>query len=909
MTKKLVLFVSIFCVIAFSNFKASATHIMGADLSFKCLPNDTIEFTLTIYRDCLGITPSASYPIIIESQSGCISPTSCTVFQIGAAIEVSPLCPSQISLSSCTVGIGGLPGVQQYKYSGKIQLPTDCPDYLFYWESCCRNDAITNIFDPGNTGTRVEATWNKILAGCDDSPAFSALPVPYICLNQLINYNHGGYDPDGDSLVYSMVMPLSSSTATQVFQYNAGFDQTYPLTTSTGNVNFNPATGQLTFTPVYNVPPILEITCLAIKIEEYRNDTLIGTVMRDIQMVVLDCSNESPVATAPVDTLIENMNGGTFTGINTIEVCPGSTLSLDVFGHDPDNNTLSMYSNASIVLPGGVSNYTSFLTDSGKIHITWTPTGTDTGNYVINIDMTDDACPVTGHSAYSFIINVPASTYAGPDVSLCWPDTQTQLIATGGAIFAWTPNLGLNDTSIYNPVATPATTTTYYVESDLSSVCKNKDTVIVFVLPALVLNPTASADTVCAGDQVHLFAGVSGGGGAGYNIDWSSVGTPFNSTQTNPFANPNIPTMYFLDVTSGACQQSDSVFVFARPLPNPNFNLSPVNLCPLTHATVNYSLNPAGLVNNWNFGTASIISGTGWGPYTVYWNSAGVKPVILQVTDNTGCTSIDTMFANVHPNPVADFDGIPVEGCAPIDVFFTNTSSGGDSLYLWNFGDGGPSNDENPDHVYGSAGDFDVTLIVTTNWGCKDTMTKTDFVHVIDHVVASFTTDAIAGQEYDLSEATFKFTNTSQYADSYIWLFGDGTTPVTETNPNHTYVNVGTYQVTLIAFNEYCSDTFTFEPIIINSWDDIVFPSGFTPNSDGHNDMFKELFKKGVITLHYTVYNRWGQKVFETSDPNGEWNGKFNNEDCEVGVYIWEATAMMLNGTQIFKKGNVSLLR
>lgn len=186
-------------------------------------------------------------------------------------------------------------------------------------------------------------------------------------------------------------------------------------------------------------------------------------------------------------------------------------MSFDVYGSDPDGNTITLFSNIATVLNGGVSTLTTYTIDSAKIHLVWTPSGADTGNYVITVTMSDDACPVFGQSSYSFVIRVPQSTYAGPDISLCWPDTSAQLLVTGGTLFSWSPSIGLSDSSIYNPISIPNVTTTYYVESDLSSNCKNRDTIIVFVLPALILNPVSNHDTVCAGDQIQLFAGISGG--------------------------------------------------------------------------------------------------------------------------------------------------------------------------------------------------------------------------------------------------------------------------------------------------------------------------------------------------------------------------------------------------------------
>jgi gliding motility-associated-like protein len=89
---------------------------------------------------------------------------------------------------------------------------------------------------------------------------------------------------------------------------------------------------------------------------------------------------------------------------------------------------------------------------------------------------------------------------------------------------------------------------------------------------------------------------------------------------------------------------------------------------------------------------------------------------------------------------------------------------------------------------------------------------------------------------------------------------------------------------------------------------DIYFPSAFTPNKDGKNDLFKALNGYNIEEFHLSVYNRWGQKLFETNDQNKGWDGSFNNQPQDMGVYIWYCYYKRNNQ---YKKlnGTITLLR
>jgi hypothetical protein len=134
----------------------------------------------------------------------------------------------------------------------------------------------------------VEGRINNLTVSCNNSPDFTTPPVPYICSGVPFSYNHGVVDPEGDSLRYTMITPLNA--AGTPLTYNAGYTVNNPMN-MVGALIFDPATGQMTFTP--NGP---QIVAIAVRVDEYRNGVLICSVILDMKILVINCSNNPPVA-------------------------------------------------------------------------------------------------------------------------------------------------------------------------------------------------------------------------------------------------------------------------------------------------------------------------------------------------------------------------------------------------------------------------------------------------------------------------------------------------------------------------------------------------------------------------------------------------------------------------------------
>ncbi len=165
----------------------------------------------------------------------------------------------------------------------------------------------------------IEATLNNLAFPCNNSPKFTNRPVPFICVGQPYCFNNGSNDVDGDSLSYSLVTPQTS--ATTYVTYLSGYSATQPLTSSPAAI-FNPQTGDMCVKPT-----MLQVTILAMVVKEWRNGVLVGSIMRDIQIRTINCTNNNP-----------SLNGINNTGIYSKTACAGVPLTFNIPSFDLDNS-------------------------------------------------------------------------------------------------------------------------------------------------------------------------------------------------------------------------------------------------------------------------------------------------------------------------------------------------------------------------------------------------------------------------------------------------------------------------------------------------------------------------------------------------------------------------------------------
>ncbi|MDQ2721514.1 MAG: PKD domain-containing protein, partial [Bacteroidota bacterium] len=229
--------------------------------------------------------------------------------------------------------------------------------------------------------------------------------------------------------------------------------------------------------------------------------------------------------------------------------------------------------------------------------------------------------------------------------------------------------------------------------------------------------------------------------------------------------------------------------------PTAAFHSSVAGVCLNSPATFIDSSVTDGIHNiqqwNWNWGDGSSQNFSS-PPFNHIYTSPGNYSVTLMVTDSRGCTdSINNPNAILVSKPTANFTGDSLS-CTTNSINFSNASIGQGLNYLWNFGDGSSSNQQNPSHLYTIEGLYSVSLAVKDLYGCADSISKINYVKIANPIANFSLPDSIAS----CPPLIANFTNTSTNFLTSFWDFGDGSTS-TARNPSHFYASVGTFTAVL----------------------------------------------------------------------------------------------------------------
>lgn len=631
---------------------AFATHSQSTDLTYKCLSGNQYEITLSFYRDCAGVNAPSSVTVNISSVS-CGQNYSITLNPIaGTGKEITPVC--QTSTTQCNGG--PWPGVQQYIYKGNTTFPMQCSDWVMSFSLCCRNGAINTITNPLSDNIYVEAHLDNLNYPCNSSPVFSNLPVPFVCVGQKYCFGHGATDIDGDSLSYELVTPSTSDT-TKV-NYLAPYTATQPLS-SNPIVTFNGATGDICMTP-----NTIQVTVLAVLVKEWKNGKLVGSVLRDMQLRILNCNNSVPS--------VSGING---TNQFSISACAGTPLTFTVNSADADaGQTLSLVSNNSI-------SGASFNASAGSRPVgtfSWTPTMADiSGNpYCFTVKVQDDACPYNASQVFTYCIKVNGfSVTTTSTATACGTPTGTAIATTVNATvpvtYNWMPSGGNAATAtglgagIYTVVITDANGCT---GSSTASITELANT----INGSITVNSTINC---FGGSNGSMTISASGGSGS-YSYSWNTVPSQNSATATGLTAG-----IYQVVVTDGnGCTRS-----FSNTITQPAIlaadilSTSDVSCFGSKNgsATVSVTGGTTGYTYSWS--TIPVQTGT-----KATGLSAGTYSVL--VTDAKGCTSVTSAAISQAGSILINFANSTDVSCfGGSDGIATANASGGTPpyKYMW----------------------------------------------------------------------------------------------------------------------------------------------------------------------------------------------------------------------------------
>jgi len=507
-----------------------------------------------------------------------------------------------------------------------------------------------------------------------------------------------------------------------------------------------------------------------------------------------------------------------------LSVCAGSTVTF--------TNTSTANGASSIVFNSwDFGDGVSFV-GVNATHIYNTP-----GIYPVTLVVTNSNGAADAEVKPSYITVKPAPTASftiiGQGCTVPLTLTFNNTSSTGGFTYAW--NFGNTQTSTvqnppsqtYNAVNTyPITLTVTNATTGCSSTVVQQ--IAVSNYQAGIILPSV----VCIGQPVN-FTDNSTAGANTWNWNFGGQGA---SSEQNPTFTFNTAGTFNIQLasqnTASGCSGSTSQSITVQPTPTPSFSATPLTNC--APSVVNFvNTSSGGVSYTWDFGIGSY-TGTNPPPQTYPIN--GSYPVTLTMTTASGCIGTTTIPAYINVTDVqADFTSDVVDGCAPLSVTFNSTSTTPNPAnpivsWSWNFGNNVTSNLQNPPVQTYQVGIYDVTLTVTTQSGCTNTITIPEYIKVGQINSISISVDSINR----CIKKDFLFTsnvittppNPPAEEITYFWDFTDGT--ATEENPTYQFTSdTGYFDVSLIVNFRGCRDTIEIDSMIY-----IKAPiSQFTPES------------------------------------------------------------------------------
>lgn len=837
MQKRLLL--TSFIAFLFSLLNLQASHYMGADVNYECLGGCNYRIYHSTYYDCKGAatTPLPGPPptpsvTLVGSPAGCTpTPISSGAWTFVSYTEVTPVCPTAIT--ACTVPNAAINGVLQAVFYTDFNLcNTTCTTYTIQTSNCCRNYAITS--GAGGGGIALNSTVIDLtVSPCNSSAVFSNPPIPYICGGQPFTFSQGAYDPDGDSLVYSLTTCLDNTAGTPV-TYNAGYSFTAPLG-ATWSVFIDPTTGDVTFTPSPTGNIVVGVMC--IKVSEYRNGVKIGEIVRDMQITVIPCTIVPPQTGGITNYQVNGVNNAPLT-FNTAQACANVPVCFDipVIAPTPAPNpsyNYTMYWNHGLANSGGVfydlnnpsiqDTIYGTSTAPPTAHICFTPTTPGTYQFILTVE--DDNCPIQGLNQYTvsiYVNNTAANANATATYISC---NQVQFTAfpsptsTGPYDYTWLGTGSLNNnvdsTFTYGyPIIGPqqwqcTITDTFGCTATIQGAINIPNGAVANAGPDFV---------ICSGFAATLGAPPI----TGQTYNWTpNVPGLSNANISNPslvyINNTGAPVQLILQqqAIAGQCTTYDQVT--ATILPAPSVSISPAN--PVICQGDSIQLTASGGTNYlWNTGEST--------------PSIWVKPTVSTdysvVSFFNGCASQPTFkTVTVTPGPIGNISGT----FSVCSGFPTTLTAGGGTSYSWY------DNSTNPTLNLTNLTANTPVWMIPFSGQCKGDTIFADVI-VNPNPVANFSSNKVC------EKVPTQFVDSSLIASGNIigwnWNFGDGTSNTNtspQANPTHIYTQSGNFNATLTVISENgCTNTIVLPvevaaiPKVNFTFSDVCFgtPANFT---------------------------------------------------------------------------------
>jgi gliding motility-associated-like protein len=959
----------LFLLLLIIQYKSYATHIVGGVLNYRYLGNSNYEIHLTVFRDC---NPSVTTPFDNPARVGIFDGANNFINDILIPISpIDSLTPS--INSPCFTPPTSICYERAQYFDTINLPPTNLGYQLAYQRCCRNGTIQNIVTPLQIGATYYASLPSNTIAFSNSNPTFTNLPPLFLCLNYPYTFDHSATDLDSDSLVYSLYTPLeggsqgspSPNPTNPPPYFPLSFQPPYNLSNVMGGVplTINPQTGSLTVTPNTQGQFVV-----GVQVAEYRNGFYLGATKRDVQFNVVPCPN---LIVSEIVIPVPSLQAIVACGSNTVQFNNNSFGAVNYkwnFGDPTTTSDTSSLFQPSYTYPGPGTyqsylvafssnpncNDTSFATV--KVYPPFTADFASNFNPCTRTVSLTDLTTFPGHPITSRSWNFgdgststlqnPTHTYANPgtytitmqsasnlgcsgsksititvpsvntlsvagSTSICLGDS-TQISVSGGFDYSWFPTSSLSNPSSANPIAFPSSTTTYSVLGKVltstGDTCSANQSVTVTV--NALAQAAASVNPISCGKKTIPFTNTSLNA---LSYAWN-FGDPSSTSNTSLQTNPvhlysdtgvfQIRLVAYTQAGQQGCTDTTYTSLHIYPPIIAGFDYE-VESCSNTvsffDSTADAFSHPSNWVWDFGDGQFSFLQN----PVHVY-SSFGNFNASLIASTWVGCKdtlivpiNLTALAAAVGPNDTSLCDSNPVE-----------ISASGGIAYLWTPAIGLSSDTvANPTVTINQTTTYTVAITAIAADGDTCVISKNVTVFVPSGQLPALTATVDKDTIY-AGESTTLHAIPDQSNLFYNWTPASWLNSAAIANPVATPLETITYQVVLSDSFE-CVRNADVKIVVIQlscGESEVFIPNSFTPNNDGENDI---LFVRGnqIKELYFIVYNRWGEKVFETNNPKSGWDGIYKGVISEPGVFAYYARIICLNNDELIKQGNVTLLR
>jgi gliding motility-associated-like protein len=552
------------------------------------------------------------------------------------------------------------------------------------------------------------------------------------------------------------------------------------------------------------------------------------------------------VSSTPVVVTTTNVCGSA-QATQTLDIVPLPTVTVSP-------NIVTLCSGQSATVQANSNTPVSYAWSNGPS--TNTVSLNSAGVYTVTVS---NSCGNASETVSVSISSAP-SLYIVPSVNTICASGQTATLSLTGSVGTYTWSTGVNTatTLISSPGVYSATVSTSGCGNAVANISLGTAPLPVVSISAPLTN------TICSGGSVILTATSNEG-----NYLWS------NGATTNTVI---VNTASITVTSTNACGSSQATQTL-NIIPLPTVTVTPSSTVICSGGTATLAANTSN-ANNYLWSTGDITP-------TVLINTPGVVTVIV-----TNVCGSATSSANISSVSFPPLTLTPSSNTICPNETATLTVTGGAAPYVW-------SNSSNTGSVVTTTGG----VITVSNTNACGTNTASVLISVV-----SINADVIANPTSGVLPVVVSFTNNSSNANSYAWNFGNGNSAITSTVSSQTYNTAGTYTVYLTASNGTCSDVDYVIITVLNEEPTLYVPNAFTPNGDSINDIFL-VGATNIKEFNIMIFDRWGLKMFESSDILKGWDGKVNGKEVADGTYFHLINAKDIDGKEIKKQGTITLFK